>query len=84
MDPQKCLKYIYKNGTWSVIMSISISLALILTPLTLLNSTNQTWKILCTTDPHKDLLKYESRTILNHDHINLTTIKIHMIMETNG
>ena len=78
------LKYILKNGIWSVVISISISLALIMNPLTPMTSTTRTWRITCTPDPNTNLLNYEPNTILKHDHINFPIMKIHVRMETNG
>ena len=72
------------NMDFSVVMSISISLALIPTPLTPLTSPTQTWKIPFTTDNHTNHLKYETKTIINHNHITLTIMKINVRMETNG
>ena len=69
---------------FSVVMSISIPLALILTPLTPLTSPTQTWKIPFNPDDHINQLNYEPKTIINHNHITLTIMKIHVIMETNG
>ena len=65
-------------------MSISISLDLILTLLNPLTSTTQTWRIVFTPDNHANHLKYEPKTIFNHDYIPFPIMKIHVIMETNG
>ena len=69
---------------FSFVMSISISLALILTPLTPLTSPTWTWKISCTNDDHTNHLKYETKTIINHNHITLTVMNINVRVENNG
>ena len=68
----------HKKLIFSVVISISISLDLILTQLTPLISPTQTWKIPRTNDEHTNLLKYEPKTITNHNNITLTMMKIHV------